>query len=158
MSDLLPQHERRLLSGLETLRELVEQMRNVALQGRTPVSTLPTLEPLPEEAWSSVDSALSGLLEAMETYASANLGRIGFGVLEWEGVNATFFWLEMLMRRIEETLRDLEPERMGKAYGPLPLRESEQLEEALDKAAKQVSAAAHALRIARDGCQLSRNG
>jgi hypothetical protein len=127
---MLDQHRSHILSTCTTALQHLAEIREVAVNGRSPAGGGVT--PLPEPQRSELLKLLDMLASKLE-----NLVRVA--VPNWDqvknetgGLGATKMWINVLLRTIDEMLAEAHPDRMTKAYGPMGKERAQALGEQVD--------------------------
>jgi len=114
---MLEQHKSHLVSTYTTVLQHLAEVRQVAVEGKTPAGAraTPLPEPERERLLAILDALMSQLRELVEKY-----------VPEWQtasqaagGLAATKMWVSVLLGTAEGLLEDMLPERMSRRYGAI---------------------------------------
>jgi hypothetical protein len=116
-------HAGRLRAAERELTALVSQIAAIARDGANPNGAGPPYSPLPPEQWEKLARALDDLAASARQVGA--LG--GPSAQAVHGPAATRSALSARLAHVEDTLRDLDPDRLQARYGDLPDPISEEL-------------------------------
>ena len=134
-------HAGRLRAAERELTALVGQISAIARDGANPNGSGPPYSPLPPEQWDELARALEDLA-ASARQVGALAGPSAQAV---HGAAATRAALSARLAHVEDTLRDLDPERLQARYGELPDRVAEDLSSLCARLRDHLCAAREAL-------------
>jgi hypothetical protein len=133
------QQKSRILSTHKAIMQHVGEIKQLAATGRTPTGQ--QLASLPEP----LRTELLVKLEALTTCFTDMLGTLGIKQhhtkAHGEESGATLMWVSILLRTVEDLVRDMQPVKLSAQYGALEEGEAETLKTATDEALKLVHAA-----------------
>ena len=114
---MLEQHKSHIVSTCSTVMQHLAEIRQVATTGKTPggrqAAALP--EQLGESLLTKLDAVAAGL-EALVKSSAPDRRKTS---AESSGTGASLMWVNILLRTVEELIRDLLPDPMGRQYGAL---------------------------------------
>ena len=123
---MLEQHKSHIVSTCSTVMQHLAEIRQVATTGKTPggrqAAALP--EQLGESLLTKLDAVAAGL-EALVKSSAPDRRKTS---AESSGTGASLMWVNILLRTVEELIRDLLPDSMSRQYGALSSAEATQLE------------------------------
>lgn len=144
-------HGLHLLAAHRALIRQLEEIERTAVHGRPPGTGGQTLTPLPPELWAQIGPALTHLGALSEDIARRHAPD-AFAADARQPVGVTFRWIALLLRRLEETLEDLDPNLIARKFGPFPEPgEADQMTIEVAAMAEELRAAADALDAWRAG-------
>jgi len=127
---MLNRHRSHIVSTYTTVLQHLADARQMITTGKSPgggrVAPLP--DPLQGEMlarFDAISAALGNLVHAFVPNWESMSGEVG-------GPAATRMWLSILLRTVDELVRDLCAERMGKHYGAVDAEEAGALGEAVE--------------------------
>ena len=116
------QHRVHLLATYDTLCKYVADMRAAAVEGRSPSGMGPPLMPMSEARNAELMGCLERLLQAAEKAAQRYCAEELRGRRR-QGPAATRMWVSILLRTLEDVVRDLAPEHLEGKFGALSAQE-----------------------------------
>ena len=108
-------HGRHLLAAYRVLIKQLEEIEQIAVHGHGPGGQ--RAEPLPPELWAEMSAMLEHLKKQAEAIARRHAADSFQEADQRQPVQATMRWTALLMRRLEETLEDLEPKGIARKFG-----------------------------------------
>jgi len=146
MLDIKDQHRAHVISTFLTVSRYVEEMEEIATEGKSPSGVGQALSPLPPHAWHAIRASLDRMLRECELIAEA----VTPAELEQHRTAAplcaTVTWLSVMLGRIEEALEELRPEVMERKFGKLPEETRRILAGGTDRARSAAGESREALR------------
>jgi len=143
---MLRQHHVHLVSTYTTVLQHLAEIRQVATVGRSPSGSrlTPLPPPMQGELLAALEKISTELAEVVRTY-----------VPDWQrqvrrtaGIAATRMWVNVLLRRVEELVRDLQPGRMSRQYGAVEEEAARGLQRQVDSVLASLQ---RALLVTADG-------
>lgn len=125
MSSLSKGHGLHLLAAHRALARQLEEIERTGLLGRAPGSGGQRVTPVPPELWEEVGPALARISAISETIARRHAPDSFHAADSRQSLAGTLRWMSLLLRRLEETLEDLEPESIVRKFGPFSDPEEE---------------------------------
>ena len=127
---MVEQHKSHIVSTYSTVMQHLADIRQVAATGKTPgggqAAALP--ERLREPLFARLDVVAARLEDLVESSApDRNKARP-----ESSGIGAALMWINILLRTVEELIRDLLPDTMSRQYGALSSTEARHLQAGVD--------------------------
>ena len=112
---MLSQHITHLLSTYTTALQHLAEIRQVITAGKSPAGgrLTPFPQPLRDDLLALLDKAAEGLEEAVRALVPDFESATG----EAGGQGATRMWASILLRTVEELVKDIQPNIMGRNYG-----------------------------------------
>jgi hypothetical protein len=144
---MLNQHKSHLVSTYRTAVQHLAEIRQAVSSGKSPAGS--QLTPLPEPARSNFLAGLNRVAAQLEDLLDSS-------VTDWRkttgaaGLAATRMWANLLLRTVEELIRDLLPSRMSRRYGALKPAECEQLQREVESVLASLSEATFILEQAEN--------
>ncbi len=92
----------------------------MAVHGRAPGAGGAALTPLPPELWAQLGPPLAHLGAISEAIARRHAPDSLREAAQRQPLSATLRWVALLLRRLEESLEDLDPETVVRKFGPFP--------------------------------------
>ncbi len=128
---MLAQHKSHIVSTCSTAAQHLDEIRQLATTGKTPGGghVAPLADQLREPLLAELDVVEAGI-DALARSLIPDQGRTGPDTTE---SGAALMWLSILLRTVEELVRDLSPERVGRCYGALSPAESRRLQSCVDE-------------------------
>src|SRR5437773_2259558 len=111
-------HGLHLIAAHRALAKQLEEIERTALLGRAPGSGGPVLTPLPPELWEPLGAALTRIGDRSEAIARRNAPDSRREPEVRQPLGATLRWIDLLLRRLEESLAELDPENITRKFGP----------------------------------------
>jgi hypothetical protein len=142
MDNLSSIHAGRLRAAERELSALLGQITAIGRDGANPNGSGPPYTPLPASDWAALAEALAALAAAARE-VGALAGSPGPGAVH--GINATRAALSARLAHVEDTLRDLGPDRLQARYGELPETAVQELQRLCLTMEQQVASARRAL-------------
>jgi hypothetical protein len=127
---MLDQHRSHILSTYTTALQHIAEIREVAVDGRSPAGGRVT--PLPEPQRSELLKLLDMLARKLENMVRAAVPDWDHVKNETGGLSATKMWINVLLRTVEELLAEAHPDRMTRAYGAMSQECAQDLREEVD--------------------------
>ena len=113
-------HGRHLVAAYRALVKQLEEIEQVAVHGQASGAGGHRAEPLPPELWALLAPSLESLRRQAEAIARRHAADSFRETDARQPVSATLRWTALLLRRLEETLEDLEPGGIARKFGPFP--------------------------------------
>jgi len=129
---MLEQHKSHIVSTCSTVMQHLAEIRQVATTGKTPGGSQGTALPeqLREPLFARLDAVAAGL-EALLESSAPDRGKVS---AESTGGGASLMWVNILLRTVEELIRDLLPDSMSRQYGALDPAEARHLQSGVEGA------------------------
>jgi len=112
---MLEQHQSHIVATYSTVMQHLAEIRQIAATGKTPgggqAAALP--EPLREPLFARLDAIAASLEALVESCAPDRNGVRP----QRTGIGTSLMWVNILLRTVEELVRDLLPDSMGRRYG-----------------------------------------
>jgi HPt (histidine-containing phosphotransfer) domain-containing protein len=120
-------HSRHLAASLTAIEEIARQMEQAAREGRSPAGGQ-ALTPLDSAEWTPLAAALARIQARMQEAIRLFAPDMSERRDTVEARAATFYWLSLLLLRLdEEIIDDLDPARTERKFGLLPAEERARL-------------------------------
>jgi hypothetical protein len=147
-------HGLHLLAAHRALTRQLEEIERVAVHGRAPGAGGSVLTPMPAELWAQLGPSLAHLGTLSESIARRHAPDSMRSEATRQPLPATLRWVALLLRRLEETLEDLDPESIARKFGPFQEPgESERMAEQVAAMSAELRAAQAALEAWRTAPQ-----
>jgi len=117
--DLKDQHSSHIISTFLTVSRYIEEMEEIAIEGKSPSGVGQALSPLQAEAWQPVATSLERIRAECERLAENLTPAQLQEHRDQAPLGATLTWLSVMSGRIEEALEELRPEVMERKFGPI---------------------------------------
>ncbi len=124
MGSLSKGHGLHLLAAHRALARQLEEIERAAVLGRAPGTGGQRLTPLPTELWEQIGPSLARIAATSEAIARRHAPDSFHAADARQTLAGTLRWMALLLRRLEETLEDLEPSGITRKFGPF--RDSEE--------------------------------
>jgi hypothetical protein len=142
------QHRLHIISTFLTVSRYVEEMEEIAVEGKSPSGVGQALSPLPPGAWQPIATFLERIraeCEALaESFSPAQLHEHRVQA----PLGATLMWLSVMLGRIEEAVEELRPEVIERKFGPIGEEVRRELACGAEHAVRALEEARRALRAA----------
>ena len=140
-----------VISIFLTVSRFVEEIEEIAVEGRSPSGMGQVLSPLPKEDWQRICVPLKRLMNECKCAAKA-LSPIELKEQLTEApLSTTLTWLSVMLGKIEETLEELRPEIMEPRFGEIPAEVREILAASACRALSTLGESRKALQSIREG-------
>ncbi|HZO91612.1 MAG TPA: hypothetical protein VFB38_25040 [Chthonomonadaceae bacterium] len=152
-------HGLHLLAAHRALTRQLEEIERAAVQGRAPGTGGQALTPLPPELWAQLSPSLTRLGSLSETIARRHAPEALQAAEARQPLSATLRWIALLLRRLEETLEDLDPATIARKFGAFAApEEAEQMAAEVAAMHAELTAAQQALEAFRAAAQKPESG
>ncbi len=119
-------HGLHLLAAYRALARQLEEAEGVGVRGRAPGSGGKQLTPLPDALWAEIGPRLTRIQELGQAIARRHAEESMRQEEVRQPLSATLRWMSLLLRHLEETIEDLDPEVISRKFGPF--QEEDELE------------------------------
>ena len=123
---MLGQHKSHIVSTCSTVMQHLAEIRQVATTGKTPGGTQAAA--LPEQLRAPLFARLDAVAASLEALVESSAPGQNQARSESSGTGTSLMWVNILLRTVEELIRDLLPDSMSRQYGALSSAEATQLE------------------------------
>ncbi len=117
MSSLKTGHGLHLLASHRELTKQLEEIERLAVRGKAPGAGGQKLTPLPVEQQQILTDMMSKIGSISEQIARRHSPDSLVQSDKIQPVSATYRWLSLMLRRMEESLEDLNPGRITQKFG-----------------------------------------
>lgn len=117
MSSLSTGHSLHLLAAHRALSKQLDEIERAAREGRAPGAGGQALTPLPPELWAELQPALERIGALSESIARRHAPERMGDADARQSLAATLRWVSLLLRRLEESLEDLDPATITRKFG-----------------------------------------
>ena len=128
---MLEQHKSHLVSTYTTVMQHLAEIRQVTATGKTPGGS--QVAPLPDRLREPLLARLEVVAAKMEDLVESSVPDRDKARLESSGTGAALMWVNILLRSVEELIRGLQPDSMGRQYGALSPQEGSHLQSRTDE-------------------------
>ena len=125
------QHKSHIVSTYSTVMQHLAEIRQVAATGKTPGGG--EVAPLPDRMREPFFGELEVVAARLEDLVESSVPDRNQARSESGGVGAALMWVNVLLRTVEELIRDLLPDSMCRHYGELSPAEARRLQAGVDR-------------------------
>jgi hypothetical protein len=118
-NEMESQHRSRIISTFINVSRCIQEMEEIAIEGKSSSGGGQALSPLPIEWWKRIRVHLDCVLCECESLAES-LSPVELNEHRTRaGISSTLIWLSVILGRVEEALRDICPETMEPKFGAI---------------------------------------